>query len=52
MLYLTQAGKILFKSFEYKIGTDGAVNFEYVNPNFRVRLDPDVLMAAAKAALK
>jgi len=34
------------------IGKDGVIKFSYVNPNFRVRLDPDVLLAAAKAALK
>ena len=34
------------------IGKDGVIKFSYVNPNYRVRLDPDVLLAAAKAALK
>ena len=33
------------------VGTDGVVKFEYVNPNYRVRIDPDVLLAAAKSAL-
>lgn len=28
------------------------IAFEYVNPNYKVRLDEDVLMAAAKAALR
>lgn len=36
----------------FVVGTDGIVKFEYVNPNYKVRLDPDVLLAAAKAALK
>ncbi len=34
------------------VGTDGMIKFEYVNPNYRVRLDADVLLAAVKAALK
>lgn len=34
------------------VGTDGIIKFEYINPNYKVRLDPDVLLAAAKAALK
>ena len=33
-------------------GTDGIIRFQYVNPKYSVRLDPDVLLAAAKAALK
>ncbi|MBK9330891.1 MAG: AhpC/TSA family protein [Ignavibacteria bacterium] len=34
------------------VGTDGTVKFSYVNPNYKIRLDPDVLMAAAVAGLK
>ena len=34
------------------IGTDGVIKFEYVNPEYSVRLDPDVILAAAKAVLK
>lgn len=33
----------------YIIGTDGIINFAYVNPNYKVRLHPDVLLAAARA---
>lgn len=33
-------------------GTDGTIRFEYVNPDYKVRLDPDVLLAAAKASLR
>ena len=33
-------------------GADGIVRFQYVNPNYRVRLDPDVLIAAARAAVR
>ena len=36
----------------YVVGTDGIIRFQYVNPNYAVRLDPDVLLAAAKAAVK
>ncbi|MBI4546527.1 MAG: AhpC/TSA family protein [Ignavibacteriae bacterium] len=34
------------------IGTDGIIKFEYVNPNYKVRIDPNVLSAAARAVLK
>lgn len=33
----------------YIIGQDGVINFAYINPNYKVRLHPDVLLAAAKA---
>ena len=33
----------------YLIGTDGLINFAYINPDYKVRLHPDVLLAAAKA---
>lgn len=35
-----------------KNGTDGTVKFHYINPNYRVRLDPEVLLSAARASLK
>ncbi len=31
------------------IGTDGRVHFQYVNPNYSIRLSPKVLLAAAEA---
>lgn len=31
------------------IGTDGKIRFQHVDPNYRVRLHPDVLLAVAKA---
>ena len=34
----------------YIIGTDGVVRFMYANPNYRVRLDPTVLLSAAQVA--
>jgi len=34
------------------VGTDGKINFVYVNPDYKVRLTPEVLVTAAKAALK
>ncbi len=33
----------------YIIGTDGVINFAYINPDYKVRLAPSVLLAAAKA---
>jgi peroxiredoxin len=33
-------------------GTDGRVNFVHVNPDYKVRLAPEVLLAAAKSALE
>jgi len=33
----------------YIIGVDGIINFAYINPDYKVRLHPDVLLAAAKA---
>lgn len=35
----------------YLAGTDRVVDFQYVNPKYSVRLDPAVLMAAARAAV-
>ena len=32
--------------------TNGQIKFQYVNPDFRVRLAVDVLLAAAKASLR
>lgn len=34
------------------VKTNGIIQFEYVNPNYKIRLDPDILLAAAKASLK
>ena len=34
------------------VDTDGIIQFQYVNPNYKVRLHPDVLLAAARAALE
>lgn len=33
----------------YIIGADGIINFAYINPDYKVRLHPDVLLAAARA---
>jgi len=35
----------------FVLGTDGVIKFSYSNPNYKVRLAPDVLLAEAKAAL-
>ncbi len=34
------------------VGTDGIIKFQYVDPNYRVRLDPELLIAAAKSVRK
>jgi peroxiredoxin len=34
----------------FLVGGSGRIEFQYVNPDYRVRLDPDVLLAAARAA--
>lgn len=34
------------------IGTDGLVHFQYVNPNYKKRLDPELLLAAAQSYLR
>lgn len=33
----------------YIIGTDGVINFAYINPDYKVRLAPSILLAAAEA---
>jgi len=33
----------------FLIGMDGVVRFQYTNPDYAVRLSPNVLLAAAKA---
>ena len=42
-------GHILPVPAVFLVGTDGVIQFQYVNPKYSVRLDPDVLLAAAKA---
>ncbi len=34
------------------VGTDGLVYFQYVNPNYKTQLDPELLLAAAKSYLR
>jgi peroxiredoxin len=34
------------------VGRDGRIGFTYVNPDYKVRLDADVMLAAARAVLK
>jgi peroxiredoxin len=36
----------------FLVGTDGMIQFQYTNPNYKVRLDPYVLIAAAKSYVK
>jgi peroxiredoxin len=36
----------------FVVSTDGVIQFAYVNENYKVRLEPDKILAAAKAAVK
>lgn len=36
----------------YLIGTDGVVDFSVCESEFRIRLDPDISLSAAKASVK
>lgn len=45
-------GKYPLAPAVYIVGKDGLINFSYVHPNYRVRLDSDVLLAAVKVGLK
>ena len=33
----------------FVVGIDGVIKFEYVNPNYKVRLDPSILLSVVKA---
>lgn len=57
-LNLTRRFGIVFRAPErdplpvpavYLVDGEGAITFHYVHPNYRVRLDPDLLLAAARA---
>ncbi len=36
----------------FLVATDGLIQFQYVNPDYKVRLDPELLRAAAKVIFK
>ena len=36
----------------FLVGTDGVIQFQYVNPDYKIRLAPSILMAAAQDYLK
>ena len=36
----------------FVIGTDGIIDFQYLNPDYKVRVHPDVLVAAARTGLQ
>ncbi len=36
----------------FMVGTDGVIQFQYVNPDYKIRLAPSILLAAAKDYLK
>ena len=48
----TRNNRILPVPAVFVLDQEGIIQFEYVNPDFRVRLDIDVLIAMAKAALR
>ncbi len=33
------------------VGTDGVIKFQYVNPDYKIRLSSEVILAAAKALI-
>jgi len=36
----------------FLLDTEGKIKFEYVNPSYMVRIDPQTLIAAARASIK
>ena len=36
----------------YIIGTDGVIKFEYINPNYKVRVKSDIILAAPRAEIQ
>ncbi|BCR03567.1 hypothetical protein DESUT3_06360 [Desulfuromonas versatilis] len=36
----------------FVVGSDGTIRFSYANPDYKTRVDSEVLLAAARAALK
>jgi peroxiredoxin len=36
----------------YLVGRDGIIQFQYTNPNYKIRLAPSILLAAAEDYLK
>lgn len=34
------------------VGTDGVIKFEYINPNYKVRVKSEIILAAARAELQ
>ena len=32
----------------FLVGTDGIIDFSYVNPDYKVRIEPEILLAAAQ----
>lgn len=36
----------------FLLDTEGKIKFEYVNPDYKVRIDPQTLIAAARASIK
>lgn len=36
----------------FVVGLDGMIRFVYANPNYRVRVDPELLVMAARSAVE
>jgi peroxiredoxin len=36
----------------FLVGTDGLIRFQYVNPDYKVRLEPELLLSAAEIIFK
>jgi hypothetical protein len=36
----------------FLVATNGLIQFEYVNPDYKVRLEPELLLAAAKTIFR
>lgn len=45
-------GRMLPVPAVFLVGKDGTIRFHYVHPNYRIRLDTDLLLAAARVGIK
>ncbi len=52
IVFQTKGRRALPVPAVYIVGTGGLITFNFVHPKYSVRLDPDVLLAAARAGIK